>query len=91
MAKIEPNAFEAELKAEGYEVNISSSEARKTGDHSHDFHVKALVTAGAITLSCEGETRTYGPGDVFTMAAGAIHTEEVGPEGVSYVVGRRDV
>lgn len=31
----------------------------------------------------------YGKGEVFTMAAGCRHAEEIGAEGVRYLAGRR--
>ena len=57
--------------------------------HSHPFAVRALVLEGEITLTVAGEARVYRGGDVFTMAAGCEHAEQVGPSGVSYLVGRR--
>jgi len=58
-------------------------------EHDHPFDVRALVTAGEITLTVDGQARVYGEGDVFTMAAGCRHEEAVGASGVRYVLGRR--
>ena len=58
-------------------------------EHAHHFDVSALVLEGEITLGVAGQRRTYRPGDQFTMAAGCMHTEDVGPAGVRYVIGRR--
>ena len=60
-----------------------------TTDHSHAFNVRALVTAGEITLTCGGEATVYRAGDVFVMPAGQTHFETVGADGVAYVVGKR--
>jgi quercetin dioxygenase-like cupin family protein len=87
---MEREAFEAELRREGYVPGESELPAGKTTSaHSHDFDVRALVLAGEISLTCGGERRTYRRGDEFRMTAGAAHEEEVGPEGVRYLVGRR--
>jgi quercetin dioxygenase-like cupin family protein len=59
-------------------------------DHSHPFNVQAIVTAGDITLTVQGEARTYRLGDVFTMAAGCVHHEQIGLDGVEYRVVRTD-
>jgi hypothetical protein len=32
---------------------------------------------------------TFGPGEIFAMAAGCEHTEWFGPEGATYLVGRK--
>ena len=57
--------------------------------HSHPFDVRALVTQGDITLSIDGVPTQYREGEIFTMVAGCTHAENVGPSGVTYLVGRR--
>ena len=57
--------------------------------HSHAFDVRALVTQGEITLTIHGIATPYREGDIFTLAAGCEHVEDVGAEGVTYLVGRR--
>jgi quercetin dioxygenase-like cupin family protein len=83
--------FEAKLKAEGYpEIDVGALEPNcSRAEHAHHFDVSALVLEGEITLGLGGESRTYRAGDRFAMAAGCMHTEDVGPAGVRYVVGRR--
>jgi quercetin dioxygenase-like cupin family protein len=82
--------FEAELRREGYEPDVGTlAPNRRNAEHAHDYDVKALVLEGEITLACAGNRRTYRGGDIFVMAAGLPHLEEVGSTGVSYVVGRR--
>lgn len=83
--------FEEMLKAEGYpEIDMSRKEPNGSfAEHAHHFDVRALVLEGEITIGAGGERRTYRAGDQFQMAAGCMHTEDVGPAGVRYVVGRR--
>ena len=59
-------------------------------DHSHSWDVRALVTDGQITLTVGTVPTTYEAGDIFTMTAGCMHHEHVGPNGVRYLAGRRD-
>jgi len=61
------------------------------GEHQHPFDACALVTAGDITLVVDGVSTRYGAGDVFRLAAGTPHLEAAGPQGVSYLSGRRPV
>jgi quercetin dioxygenase-like cupin family protein len=85
------NAFEGQLKRDGYN-DISENEMvadESRAEHAHHFDVSTLVLAGAITLTCAGAKRTYGAGECFTMKAGTMHAEDVGPAGVRYLVGRR--
>ena len=86
-------AFEARLKAEGWpEVRTNELPPnRRNPEHEHPFDVLAMVLEGEITLTVEGRSRTYRPGDEFSMKAGCRHVEDIGPAGVKYLVGRRPV
>ena len=83
--------FEKALRTEGFaEVETKSMPAGMHNDeHAHPFDVRALVLEGRIALTVEGVKRSYAPGEVFTMAAGCRHVEDVGEGGVRYLVGRR--
>ena len=84
-------SFELKLKNEGYrEVEPREMEPNcSRAEHAHPFDVAALVLSGEITIGVAGESRTYRAGDSFEMAADCPHTEDVGSEGVRYLVGRR--
>lgn len=88
---MDPNAFEHALRHAGFsEVETKTLPAGMANTaHAHAFEVRALVLDGDITLTADGERRTYGPGEVFTMAAGREHAEQVGQAGVRYLVGRK--
>jgi quercetin dioxygenase-like cupin family protein len=83
--------FERSLRADGYQqIETKSVSPRTHNDaHEHPFDVKALVLDGQIALMVANESRTYRVGEVFTMAAGCKHVEDIGAEGVRYIVGRR--
>jgi len=83
--------FEARLRAEGFpEIRENELQAgRHNAEHSHPFDVLALVLEGDITLTVQGEARTYRTGDEFSMKAGCPHVEDAGARGVRYLVGRR--
>lgn len=90
---MDTSSFETALRSEGFgsiETKDLPSAPRNTG-HAHPFEVRALVLEGQISLGVAGEARTYRKGEVFTMAAGCEHTEEIGVEGVRYLVGRRSI
>lgn len=83
--------FEAKLKSDGFQQIETKAVAAGThnAEHAHPFEVRALVLEGRIALTVAGVSSTYEKGQVFTMAANCPHVEQIGPEGVSYVVGRR--
>jgi quercetin dioxygenase-like cupin family protein len=90
MSDLKIAGFEAGLAAEGYVVSSSTlSHDADNSVHSHDMDISAMVTEGDIRITCEGETRHCRPGDTITMAAGCEHSEDVGPDGVTFIVGRR--
>jgi len=83
--------FETELERDGYQQIETKHFAPNlsTRPHVHDFHVRALVTAGEVTLTWQGRSQTFRVGDTFEMAARCEHSEQHGPEGTTYVVGRK--
>ena len=84
--------FEANLQADGYSAGVLVD--RKVGyslaDHQHTFDACALITAGEFFISIGGVSRSYKAGDVFRLDAGTVHQEHVGPQGATYVAGRRE-
>ena len=84
--------FESELKREGFlEVEKKTVAPNASlAEHSHPYDVQALVLEGEITLRFNGKVQTCRAGDTFSMAAGCAHSESYGPQGVTYLVGRRE-
>jgi len=76
---------------EGFSVGeeISRPAGSENADHAHHFDARLLVLAGDITIGIDGTATTYQTGEVFEVAAGTMHTEKVGANGVTLLVGRR--
>jgi quercetin dioxygenase-like cupin family protein len=89
--QMERTAFETELREHGYaEVVDRRMEANALNpEHSHEFDARLLVLEGTMTITAEGQERTYRAGDTFTMAAACRHSERSGSEGTRYLAGRR--
>lgn len=83
--------FEERLRQEGYsEPEIRRAAPNGFNDtHTHDFDVLALVLSGEVTITCAGVSRTYRPGDLVSLDAGLPHTEQFGPTGYKFMIGRR--
>ena len=83
--------FEAQLKEEGFsEIRFNQYKPNvHNPEHEHPFDVHALVVEGEISLTVDGKKTRYGVGDDFRMDAGCRHIEDIGPQGVRYLVGRR--
>ena len=83
--------FLALLSREGFhEVVTVTREPHGSLDvHAHPFEAKALIVAGDLTIRAGESQRHYRPGDVFHLATHAPHSESYGPDGVTYLVGRK--
>ena len=83
-------SFEAELSRDGYEIVTNTMPPDKLNpEHVHSFDAYLLVTAGRMTIAANGLTNTYQAGETFRMPAGCRHSETAGPEGATYIAGRR--
>jgi AraC-like ligand binding domain len=84
--------FESSARADGFDEVLERRWAPDTviATHTHGFDVQALVTQGALWLTCEGRTRQLGAGDSFSLARDVPHDERYGPQGATYWVARRN-
>lgn len=83
-------AFEATARADGYSIVHSSLKPLSGApNHCHDFDARLFVLAGEITITRDNAPTTFRAGDCCEVPCGAMHTEQVGPEGVAYVSARR--
>jgi quercetin dioxygenase-like cupin family protein len=83
--------FEADLRREGYQVFYGGLQAGAVNpDHSHDWDARVMAIGGEITLTRGRKAETFRAGDSCVVAAGEVHAEHVGPQGVAYIAGRRN-
>jgi quercetin dioxygenase-like cupin family protein len=82
--------FEADLRREGYQVFYGGVRAGEVNvDHTHEWDARVMVIGGEITVTRGGKAQTFHAGDSCAVAAGEVHAENVGPQGVAYIAGRR--
>jgi quercetin dioxygenase-like cupin family protein len=87
-----PIEFDVDLRREGYQVmNTSLAPNQLNPAHTHDFGARIMVLAGEITITRDGQARTYHAGDYWLTPASAVHAELAGPEGVAIIIGRRAI
>ena len=60
------------------------------GVHSHTFEPIALIVQGEMSINIDGAVTRYQVGDVFHLKPNQLHSEDYGPEGVTYLVSRKD-
>lgn len=83
--------FYERAEKEGYKVDKpnSLSPNKHNPKYTHPFDAMVMVLEGTITIGYSGESTTYGPGDTCSMVSETPHTETVGADGVTLLVGRR--
>src|SRR5579864_5199881 len=82
--------FQADLLRDGFSVvNASLTPNLKVDNHCHDFDARLFVLGGEITITRDHKAETFRAGQCCEVPAGTMHSEQVGPEGVAYLAGRR--
>jgi quercetin dioxygenase-like cupin family protein len=82
--------IEAKWESDGYAVErktIPPNHSRQL--HSHPFDARVFILAGEFTLTSQGQSRVFYPGEHFDMPAGCLHSEHYGPEGATFLIGRK--
>jgi quercetin dioxygenase-like cupin family protein len=83
--------FEASLTTAGYtELETKQLPPRPAnGEHGHHFDVRGMVLDGVFTVIQNNQPVHYRRGEIFFVANGELHCEEVGATGAEICVGRR--
>ena len=88
---MEREVFVKILATEGFEEAVTVT--REPGGfldlHAHPFEAKAFILKGELLLKVEDVEQCYQAGQVFHLPADKPHSEQYGPQGVEYLVGRR--
>lgn len=84
-------SFRKRLQAEGYAEGPIIEWAPNTFNdtHTHEFSASVLVLDGEITVTTADGATTCRANDTFRLAAGTPHSEQVGPDGVRFLSGRK--
>jgi quercetin dioxygenase-like cupin family protein len=84
-------AFTESLTKDGFpEAVVVTREANIEMDvHEHSFEAKALILEGELYIRVDDIVQAYKVGDVFHLPANKPHAERYGPNGVTYLVGRK--
>ena len=85
------NEFIDALGQDGFEaaVTVSREPDGFIDVHVHPFEARALVIAGGLRIRAGDTERDYAVGDIFHLQANESHSERYGPDGVTYLVGRK--
>lgn len=83
--------FRKLLAEQGFDepLLIERAASAQLDNHVHPFEALALILTGNITISTEQGDTTYHPGETFHLQPNELHREAFGPQGVSYLAGRK--
>ena len=84
-----PKEWEERLHAEGFKRTYVWEDPPLTQypDHTHDVLTALVILEGEISVTIEGKTRTYKPGDRFDVSPETVHSARMGPQGCRYIIG----
>ncbi len=57
--------------------------------HSEGFETAHIILEGEMTLTVDGRSTTYGPGERCDVPAGTVHAAHMGPAGCRYLIGEK--
>jgi mannose-6-phosphate isomerase-like protein (cupin superfamily) len=81
----------AQLKREGFEHTYVWRDGPNAfyPEHRHDMETAHIVLDGEMTLTVNGESRTFSAGERCDVPAGVMHSARMGARGCRYLVGER--
>jgi uncharacterized cupin superfamily protein len=58
-------------------------------DHTHPNTTAHVILDGEMTLTSEGQSRTFRLGDRCDVPARTVHSARMGPQGCRYLIGEK--
>jgi mannose-6-phosphate isomerase-like protein (cupin superfamily) len=91
MARLDESEIRRNLQAEGFSHTFVWQDCPRAfyPDHTHSDLTAHIILDGEMTLSMNGESRTYRVGDRCDVPAGAVHSAQMGSQGCRYIIGEK--
>ncbi len=83
--------LERQLRAEGFSHTYVWQDGPGAfyPDHTHPNPTAHIILEGEMTVTSQGKTQTYKPGERFDVPAQTIHSAKMGPHGCRYLIGEK--
>ena len=81
----------AQLRREGFSHTYVWEDGPNASypQHTHPMETAHIILRGEMTLTMDGKSQAFRPGDRCDVPAGAIHSARMGESGCRYLVGER--
>jgi uncharacterized cupin superfamily protein len=91
MAPPNENELRRQLVSEGFADTFVWQDGPQAfySDHTHNGKTAHIILDGEMTLTMEGQSRTFRVGDRCDVPAGTVHSAQMGPKGCRYLVGEK--
>ena len=88
---MDANTLENLLHAEGFRTTYVWQDGPDAHypDHTHPTETAHIILSGEMTLTMNGEAKTYRAGERCDVPADATHSAKMGPKGCRYMIGER--
>jgi mannose-6-phosphate isomerase-like protein (cupin superfamily) len=85
------NDLEKQLREEGFSHTFVWQDGPHAfyPDHTHATETAHIILEGELTLTMDGQTHTFRPGERCDVPAGAMHLARMGPRGCRYLIGEK--
>ena len=86
-----PNDWEKQLRDEGFARTYVWQDGPHAlyPDHTHPTETAHIVLEGEMTLTMDGQTRSFRAGDRCDVPAGTVHSARMGTAGCRYLIGEK--
>jgi mannose-6-phosphate isomerase-like protein (cupin superfamily) len=91
MSPLDESVFRKQLEVEGFTHTFVWQDGPRAfyPDHTHTGLTAHIILDGEMTLTMNGKSQTYGPGERSDVPAGAVHSARMGWQGCRYLVGEK--
>ena len=83
--------LEKQLHSEGFRNTYVWEDGpdRRYSDHTDPAETAHIILEGEMTLTVDGRSTTYGPGERCDVPARTVHAARMSPAGCRYLIGEK--
>jgi quercetin dioxygenase-like cupin family protein len=83
--------LESQLHKEGFKRTYIWQDQSEVfhASHTHRTETAHIILDGEMTLTMNGESKTYFAGDRCDVPAGTVHSALIGPSGCKYLIAEK--